>query len=81
MTFNSLLSLLQLQRKKWALVAAKKKEKGQKESTTKTKTAKKDESAAVRLRKEKLKKEERTVGKSDISEDDDKIKTYVNCNL
>ncbi|CAG9531609.1 unnamed protein product [Cercopithifilaria johnstoni] len=66
---------IQLQRRKWALLASKKKEKGQKESTTKGKVTKREkEEGLTRTKREKVKKEERNMMKSDVSEDDDKMK-------
>lgn len=59
-------------------MATKKKEKLQKESTTKGKAAKREKDEGVsRTRKEKVKKDERSVTKSDVSEDDDKMKGHV----
>lgn len=69
---------MQLQRRKWASVATKKKEKGQKESVTKGKTTKREKDENIpRTKKEKVKKDERNVTKSDVSEDDDKMKGHV----
>uniref|UniRef100_A0A8R1TWE8 ARID domain-containing protein n=1 Tax=Onchocerca volvulus TaxID=6282 RepID=A0A8R1TWE8_ONCVO len=68
---------IQLQRRKWASVATKKKEKGQKESVTKGKTTKREKDENIpRTKKEKVKKDERNVTKSDVSEDDDKMKGH-----
>uniref|UniRef100_A0A0R3S0U5 ARID domain-containing protein n=1 Tax=Elaeophora elaphi TaxID=1147741 RepID=A0A0R3S0U5_9BILA len=69
---------MQLQRRKWALMATKKKEKGQKESAAKGKATKREKDEILpRTRREKIKKEERNLMKSDISEDDDKMKGHV----
>ncbi|EJW87870.1 hypothetical protein WUBG_01220 [Wuchereria bancrofti] len=66
---------IQLQRRRWTLMATKKKEKGQKESSTKGKVTKREKDEGIpRTRKEKVKKDERNIMKSDISEDDDKMK-------
>ncbi|KAL3985121.1 ARID/BRIGHT DNA binding domain family protein [Acanthocheilonema viteae] len=66
---------MQLQRRKWALLASKKKEKRQKESASKGKITKREKDEGLpRTRRERIKKDERNMMKSDISEDDDKIK-------
>ncbi|KAM3715785.1 AT-rich interactive domain-containing protein 4A [Dirofilaria immitis] len=66
---------IQLQRRKWASVATKKKEKGQKESAIKGKITKREKDDIMpRTKREKIKKDERNVTKSDVSEDDDKTK-------
>ncbi|VDK81120.1 unnamed protein product [Litomosoides sigmodontis] len=67
---------IQLQRRKWALLASKKKEKGQKESAAKGKVTKREKNEGLpRTRREKVKKDERNMMKSDVSEDDDKLKS------
>lgn len=66
-----------MQRRKWALLASKKKEKGQKESTNKGKVAKRENESLSRMRREKVKKDDRNMMKSDVSEDDDKMKGHV----
>lgn len=67
-----------MQRRKWALLASKKKEKRQKESAIKGKITKRERNEGLpRTKREKVKKDERNMIKSDVSEDDDKMKGYV----